>query len=153
MILVITMISIFGITGFFLLANKILPVRICPVCAGVSGTWIWILAGMYFGALDAGSWQLVAGILMGGSVVGIAYQVEKRLHIEFDGWRILLLWKTLFISAGFVFMYSVLMQWWSTVFVFFVFLLLISFIFLFPKRRARDNKIIEELEKKMKDCC
>ncbi len=164
MILAITIISILGITGFFWLANKILLVQICPICAGVSGTWLWILVGLYIGILDVGSpsalssgpmgWQLVAGVLMGGSVAGIAYQLEKRMHEESAGWRTPLFWKTLFIPAGFAFAYGVLMQLPGILFASSAFLLLISFIFLFPQRKAVGrSRTVEELEKKMEDCC
>ena len=154
MILVITIISIFVLAGFVRLLNLISSVQICPVCAGVSGTWIWILVGMYFGMLDVGSWQLVVAIAMGGSVVGIAYQIEKKLSAVSGGWHRPFLRKMLFIPAGFVLVYSVLMQWRGVVLVSFAFLLLISFIFLFSKRKAGiDNKVVKELEEKMKNCC
>lgn len=44
----------------------------------------------------------VDAMLLGGSVAGIAYQVEQRLPLE----RSPLLWKILFIPAGFVAAYA-----------------------------------------------
>ncbi|MBU6414745.1 hypothetical protein KGQ34_00675 [Patescibacteria group bacterium] len=124
--------------------------RICPVCAGVSGTWIWILAGMFSGVLDAGRWQLFVAMLMGGTVVGIAYQIEKRLPPH----RSPLLRKTLFIPAGFALVYGVLAQWWNAALVSFAFLLLLSFVFFASQRKIKDSdKTTKELEEKMKDCC
>lgn len=150
MILAITIISILGISGLVLLANRILSMRICPICAGVAGTWIWILAGMYLDALDAGNWQLVAAILMGGSVVGIAYRIEKQLPSH----RSPFLWKTLFIPAGFILAYGVLTQWWNVALVSFVFLLLLSFVFFSPLQKNKESgKTVKELKEKMKDCC
>lgn len=125
--------------------------RICPVCAGVSGTWIWMLAARFLGyPIDL----LIFAILMGGSVVGIAYQVEKRLFIKSAEWQTPLLWKMLFIPAGFVLAYGVLTQWWNVVLVSFTFLLSLLFVFFASQRKIKDSgKTTKELEKKMKDCC
>lgn len=76
--ILIFILSILAITGLVWLINKILPFKICPICVGVSGTWIWILAGISSGQLPAENWILLAAMAMGGTVVGIAYQGEKR---------------------------------------------------------------------------
>lgn len=149
--LAITIISIFVLAGLAWLLNKMLALSICPICAGVSGTWIWILAARFLGyPVDL----LIPAILMGGSVVGIAFQVEKKLHVGFVGWRTPLFWKMLFIPVGFALVYSVLLQWWGMVSVLFVFLLAILFIFLSPQPERRgDNKMAADIENKMKNCC
>lgn len=146
----ITVLSILGITAFVWLANRALPFRMCPICAGVSGTWLWIIIGIYSGWLTAESWRLIAALAMGGSVVGIAYQLEKKLGSD----KSPLLWKTLFIPAGFIAAYGILAQQWSIFFIPIIFLLLIAFIFLFPRKKSKAaNKTTEELEEKMKNCC
>lgn len=171
MLIVIATTSILGIAALVQLVNRILlprlrsgqAFRICPICAGVSGTWLWILAGIYFGFLDAGSWSLVAAIAMGGSVVGIAYQLEKKLPVE----RSPLLWKTFFIPAGFIAAYGILAEWRGIFFAALIFLLLLSFLFLSPRKQQESQKKTvaapigseprpmgrEELKKKMEDCC
>lgn len=166
MLIAITAISILAITGLIWLFNRIMPFKICPICAGVSGTWLWILAGIYFGLLDSGSWSLIAAIAMGGSVVGIAYQIEKRLAYS-ASWRIragkLLLWKTLFIPAGFVAVYSIISLVASpsgpSLLIAFIIVMTLLVIMTLrfirePRFRAfKGDKAVEKLEKKMKNCC
>ncbi len=83
-------------------------VNICPICAGVAGTWLWMFAGILTDQLPIASYQLPIAILMGGSVVGIAYQIEKKLPAE----RSPFLWKLIFIPAGFFAVYSALAIYW-----------------------------------------
>ena len=87
---------------------------------------------------------------MGGSVVGIAYQVEKRLPPN----RSPLLWKVLFIPAGFTAVYGLLNFWWLFFSVIAAYLLIIVFVFWKrpPKTDAISNDV-KELEEKMKKCC
>ncbi|MDP2664447.1 MAG: hypothetical protein Q8O97_00530 [bacterium] len=91
-------VSIAVITGAVWLVGKVLPFKVCPICAGVSGTWLWMLVALFLGyEIDL----VIAAMLLGGSVVGIAYQLEKRLPAGHSP----LLWKALFVPAGFVVAY------------------------------------------------
>jgi len=108
MVIVTATISILVITTLVWFLNKVLSRKVCPICAGVAGTWIWMLIGILTNQLSVISYQLLVGILMGGSVVGIAYQLEKRLSAGSAGWRTPLLWKILFIPIGFAAVYSLL---------------------------------------------
>lgn len=150
MLITITTISILAITGFVWLLNRILPLKICPICAGVSGTWLWMLAATFLGyEIDL----LIPAMLMGGSVVGIAYQIEKRLPPN----RSPLLWKTLFIPAGFVAVYSVLSSWWIVFIAATTFLVILALRFTEQTKNIAtptgQNRAVEELKKKMKNCC
>jgi len=150
MTIIIVTVSILVITATVWILNWILPLKICPICAGVSGTWLWILTGLYFGLLENESWRIVAALAMGGSVVGIAYQLEKKLSAG----KSLFLWKTLFIPAGFIGAYGVLAEQWAAFLTVLIFLVLISFVFLTQgKERNSGNRTVSELEKKMKNCC
>lgn len=143
-------ISIFAITGLVWLFNKVSPLKICPICAGVSGTWLWILAGIYLSLLDVGSWSPIAAIAMGGSVVGIAYQLEKRLPHN----RSPFLWKTLFIPVGFLAIYSIISSWWGVAALTLLWLLGVTAVFLRAPIHVRgENKKVKELEKRMEECC
>ncbi|MBI2639485.1 MAG: hypothetical protein HYW90_01165 [Candidatus Sungbacteria bacterium] len=150
----IATVSIFALTGLVLLSNKILPFTVCPICAGVSGTWFWILFGLYAGLLEAESWRMIALLAMGGSVAGIAYQLEKRLPQGSS----LLLWKTLFIPIGFIAVYALILSWLFAFAVSIVFLLLLA-VWFFKKpywlagSGKESGKAVGELEKKMEDCC
>src|SRR3989338_9235117 len=113
MLIAITAISILAITGFIWLLNRILSARlrsrwvfkVCSICVGVSGTWLWMLAAKLLGyEIDL----IVPAVLMGGSVVGITNQIEKRFSLATASAGTLLLWKTLFIPAGFIAAYSII---------------------------------------------
>ena len=104
--LTITIASIGGITLAVWLVDKILPFKVCPICAGVAGTWLWMLVSSFLGyEID----RVIVAMLLGGSVVGIAYQLEKRLPAG----KSALLWKALFIPVGFVVAYSLVVSQWS----------------------------------------
>ncbi len=146
-VILITTISILAITGFAWQAGKILPFRVCPICAGVAGTCLWMLAARLAGfAFDAP----MLAILLGGSVVGIAYQLEKHLP---QG-RSPLLWKTLFLPMGFVAAYGLAAPQWSLLAMAVAALLLLTAVFFAPRRHAEKNSAaVEKLERDMKKCC
>lgn len=151
-IIVIAVFSMLLISCLAWLTRRILKVSaICPVCAGVTGTWLWIVAGMYFGWLDAEGWQMIAAIAMGGSVVGIAYKMEKRLSPRCSP----MVWKTLFIPTGFVAVYSVLLWWWAGFAVSFS-LCVVWLLSCFRKQSHNPvarSAAIADLENKMKNNC
>src|SRR3990167_11130016 len=94
MILVITIISIAAIAGATRGVNRMWGAGICPICAGAAGTWIWLLAAKGLGyPID----PLIPALLMGGSVVGIAYSAEKYLLPRRSG----VSWEMVFFLAGF----------------------------------------------------
>ena len=146
-VILITTSSILAITGFAWLAAKILPFRVCPICIGVAGTWLWMLGAQLAGfAFDAS----MLAILLGGSVVGIAYQLEKHLP---QG-RSLLLWKTLFVSIGFVAAYALAVPQWSLLAMAVAALLLLTAVFFVPRHHADKNSAaVAKLERDMKKCC
>ena len=145
MLVFTTTISILGITLLVWLANRALAFRVCPICAGVAGTWLWLVAAHALGyQIDL----VVPALLMGGSVVGATYQLEKKL----PSGRPALLWKTLCIPAGFIGAYGLLTQWWGVLLASLGFLALIAFLFLSPHTDS-GKEAVGELEKKMKDCC
>lgn len=152
--IVVAIISIFVISGGILLARKIWPsFRLCPICTGVSGTWIWILIGIWTGWLEADSWKLIAALAMGGSVVGIAYQVEKRIGSERA-----MVWKMFFIPAGFVAVYGAIsMEWWllliSAAVISFLLLIFLKKPNNIKKADEKDGSRVEYLEKEMENCC
>lgn len=149
MLITITIVSILCLTALVRLAEKALPFSVCPICAGVFLTWAGLLVAHSLG------YQInlvVPALLMGGSVVGIAYQLEKKFRgLSADR---ILLWKTIFIPTGFVAAYSVLEQLWTTFFLAIAALFLLSFALLSLDRRAGQREgTAEEIEKKMRDCC
>ena len=146
-IILITTVSILAITGFAWLAGKILPFRVCPVCVGVAGTWIWMLAAQLAGFAPDAS---MLAILLGGSVVGMAYQLEKHLP---QG-RSPLLWKTLLLPTGFAAAYGLAVAHWSLLAMAVAALLFVAAVFFVPRSHAEKNSAaVEKLEQDMKKCC
>ncbi len=135
--------------GAYLLGK--LNVKICPICAGVSGTWLWMLAGVWSGRLMAAEYQLIAAMLMGGSAVGIAYQLEKKLPNSAS----FLLWKVFFITSGFLATYGVIYGIGAYAFAGLGLGALSYFVFL-KKHSAKSKDLspaARELKEKMKNCC
>lgn len=146
--ILIAVLSIFAIAGFVRFLGKISSLKICPVCAGVAGTWLWMLLGVLSGYLP--TYLLPTAILMGGSVVGIAYQLEKILPQT----RSPILWKLLFIPAGFAAAYYVIEQ---KQIAFLASLIMLVLVVLFFKKtdsmKTAINASVENLKEKMKNCC
>src|SRR3989338_10434039 len=94
---ILTIFSIFAVSALVGLINKALPFRICPVCVGVSGTWLLLTALSVNGYLDRETFLPMILLLMGGSVVGIAYQGEKS-----SPWAVAhpLVWKITIVIVG-----------------------------------------------------
>jgi len=140
-------VSIFAIAGLAWAAKKLLRAPVCPICLGVGGTWLWMVIARSVGyAVDV----TMLSILLGGSVAGIAYQVEKRLP---QG-RSPLLWKTLFIPAGFVAAYALAAPQWILFAVMSVALVLLTAFFLVPPAASGEqSETVEQLKKKMEQCC
>lgn len=105
--MIIASISIVVITFMFWLLNKQWSFKLCPVCAGVSLTWLWLLVGMWRGQLLAADYQLPIASLAGGTVVGLMSKLEPLIKV-----KPVLIWKTLFIISGFGAVYSLLMANW-----------------------------------------
>ncbi|MEK7877081.1 MAG: hypothetical protein AAB325_12920 [Pseudomonadota bacterium] len=146
-IILITTVSILAITGFAWLAGKALRFPVCPICIGVAGTWLWMLAAQLAGLAPDPS---MLAILLGGSVVGPAYQLEKHLP---QG-RSPLLWKTLFLPIGFVAAYGVAVTHWSLLAMAAAALLLLTAVFFLRRHHAENNSAaVEKLEREMKKCC
>lgn len=146
-IVVITIASILAIAGVAWAASRLLQLSLCPICSGVAGTWLWMLVARHYGvAVDAA----MLSILLGGSVVGVTYQLEKRLA----GGRSALLWKTLFIPAGFAAAYGLAEAQWLLLAAALLVLLLLMAYFLWPHGSATPpSSAVQDLENKMKNCC
>ncbi|MFH0712671.1 MAG: hypothetical protein V2A55_02360 [Candidatus Jorgensenbacteria bacterium] len=154
--IIIVTISILVITFITWSVNKLLPFKVCPICAGVSGTWFLLLVGILLGWLSVVSYGLLVAVLMGGSVVGMAYQGEKRLNIASENF---LKFRTAVIVPGFVLVYFALANVsWLTLVIEAAVLMTVMYLYFvrpFLKERppAQDKRKIAELEDEMKNCC
>ncbi|MDO8676699.1 MAG: hypothetical protein Q7K16_03575 [Candidatus Azambacteria bacterium] len=126
--------------------------KICPVCAGISLTWLLISAGIVGGLLGADNWKIVIAIAMGGTVTGIAFQAEKKFE-----WHNPMI-KLAIIIVGFVLAYFAInnISLWVLIFEAGIILSLCYLFFIFrvsSSANTVDPKKLKELEEKMKDCC
>ncbi len=129
---------------------------ICPLCVGVSSLWLLLSAGMAWGYLAPAIYLVPAALLMGGSVVGIAYLGEKRCR-----WaqQHPLEWKSIVVGIGMPIAYLLVTHLTPmTVISEFILLLIIAYLF-FIKRPMRavgepnDNGNVQEIKKQMEQCC
>lgn len=146
-VIVAALLSMAVITALAWAAKRLLRVPLCPICTGVAGTWMWMLAARYFGVpLDVA----MLPVLLGGSAVGVAYQLEKRLPPG----RSALLWKSLFIPLSLVAAYGIALPNWTALAAALAALLLLTGIFFMPPRlQAQDSAAVEKLQEQMKKCC
>ena len=146
-IVLTTVLSILAITVLAWAAKKMLRITVCPICLGVGGTWLWMVVARYFGmAFDTS----MLPVLLGGSAVGLAYQIEKRLPPGGSA----LLWKSLFIPAGLVAAYGIALPNWTLFAVALVVVLILTVLFFVPRHlQANDSATVERLEEQMKKCC
>ncbi len=156
----IALFSILVIASFTWIINRIRTGRLhsprvftpCPICIGVSGTWLWILVASFLGyEIDL----IIPAILMGGTVVGTLYQLEKRFVRAHSSPRKLLVWKILFVPIGFLAVYGVLSSWWIIVAVAVITLVLLTLLFNKKSRTSSvtTNNNVEKLEHEMENCC
>lgn len=93
--LIATLAAVAGLTAAAWGVRRLLWPRLCPLCAGVSATWIGLLALHAAGVpID----PRLPALLMGGSVVGLAGLGERALAPR--GTHLLLVWKTGFVLVG-----------------------------------------------------
>jgi hypothetical protein len=146
-IVLISVLSILAIAAAAWAANRMLRASLCPVCLGVGGTWLWMLAARHLGLSFDTS---MLPVLLGGSAAGVAYQLEKRLPPG----RSALLWKSLFIPAALVAAYGIAVPDWSALAVAAVATAVLTVVFFIPPRaQAQDSAAVEKLQEQMKKCC
>jgi hypothetical protein len=145
--ILLPMASVVAITGAVWLARALFAVRLCPICIGVGGTWLWMVLAREFGyPVDA----TVLALLLGGSVAGLASLLEKRVPAA----RSALLWKTLFIPTGLVAAYGLLAQQWVVFGTLFLALAALTAFFLStPAVSSGTGRNVEDLARRMRDCC
>ena len=91
---------------------------------------------------------VIPGMLMGGSVVGISYQLGKM--VKKTEW--ILRWKVASMTIGFLVAHSLLMFKWFDLVIYSAIALCIGFMAI-GSRYQKDTKAIENIEKSMKSCC
>ena len=129
-----------------------MKINICPICVIVSGIWLILSAGVAWGYLASEQFMIPIAILMGGSVVGIAYQGEKKFI-----WASThsLIWKIIIIFSGMPAAYLFVINLSKPLVVTEFILLIIIAYFFFIKRLKQPGGLhtISQIEKQMEQCC
>lgn len=145
--LLIAIVSMFALGLLGWLAGKVSRLPVCPVCVGVAGTWLWMIAARFTGfAVDT----TLLGILMGASVVGFAQAIETRLPPG----RSTLAWKALALPAGILAAAGIAGEHWGLAGAAGAALALLAAMALRQQDAGRsDSAVVSELEERMKKCC
>lgn len=147
MLIIITLTSIFGLTVLVWAVKRFSPFPICPICVGVAGTWVWLLAAHFWGyRIDL----VVPAILMGGTVVGVMSKLEKLIEPNF-----VLVWKTVFVISGFLAVNSLITGRWPMVATGIILAVIITLAGKMQKIELvkPETEPVRELKNKMKNCC
>ncbi len=157
MAVLITVSSILIITAVVAALNRFLPFPLCPICSGVSATWLFLTAFVIAGFLEREAFMPLVLLLMGGTVVGISYQGERALLWAREN---PLLWKTLVIIAGMPAAFWAASRPNAGLLAAEAMILgALAYIFFLAGGSSalagpeKKSVRIDELEKKMKDCC
>jgi len=142
---VLSFISIFVLGGIVFLFNKIFKKQICPVCAGVMLTWIWMLL-FYFLGYDINLTLL--SLFMGGSVVGLVSKLSEKISSP----QKVILYKLLFIPIEFLTFFALLNQWWFIFGAAFLINFILTLVFISNKKEFKNSRV-EEIENELKNCC
>ena len=144
----IAIISIIILTSIIWLIKKKLKFEVCPICAGVTFTWLWMFVGLLLGKLSVINYQLPTALLMGGTVVGLMSKLEQSIKQKF-----VLIWKAIFVVSGFITAYSLISENYLLVVLGIIMNTILTVAFQTPKgglETLQQQKIPEE---KMKNCC
>ena len=138
--------------SIFLLVKKAWLSSICPICLGVSLTWLALTVLMLLG-YASNDYFLPTALLMGGTVVGVVYQGEKKFKVmrSFTPKMVVLI-------TGFVSTYLLLTNMnWLTLIAAALILIPLGYLFFLRSPQAtagvENPETIRDLENKMKDCC
>jgi hypothetical protein len=144
---VVAMLSVIGLTLAAWLVRRASRAEICPVCAGVAGTWLWMIAARAGGFAVDGA---LLAILMGMSVVGIAQWIAGRLPAG----RSPLAWKAFALPSGAAAAYGAATAQWAIAGAAATTFVLAALAFGLTRRNApADTATLAELEERMKKCC
>lgn len=144
----LTIVSVLALALVASLVSRVLRLTVCPVCAGVVGTWLWMLAAREGGFLAVDTATLA--MLLGASAAGLAQSIDARLRRG----RSPGLWKALVLAAGFAVAYALALGQWIQAAIAAAALGLTVALTLQPRPAPpRDPEAVARLEERMKKCC
>ena len=146
----VTFVVVFA--SIFFLVKRVGLSSICPMCLGVSLTWLVLMVLMLLG-YASNDYFLPTVLLMGGTVVGVVYQGEKKFKVmrSFTPKMVVLI-------TGFVSTYLLLTNMnWLTLIAAALILIPLGYLFFLRSPQAtagvENPETIRDLEDKMKECC
>ena len=152
--IIIALILVAVITAGVKSVSRFLPFSVCALCAGVSGAWVLLSLAILTGAAPADLYLPVITLLMGGTVVGIAYQAEKKF-----GWRgeKAFWFRFAIIFVGFYAAHIAVGGFGWSVFTIELFVLATLAYLFFIRQDGANLKShsakVEKLEKELENCC
>lgn len=129
--------------------------NICPICAAVSSTWLLMSAGVAWGYLTATAFLIPISLLMGGTVVGIAYLGEKRFNWAVQHPQ---KWKSVVTVIGMTIAYLLVTNLAKFVVgIELIIIITLAYLF-FIKKPTKPNVGVKDtevgrIEKQMEQCC
>lgn len=128
---------------FVLLAVKsFFKLKFCVICASVSLSWIVLLILFYAGIFYE---RILLGLLIGQSIVGMYYLLEKKLAEKFRFFRLPFLLSATLI--GYVLLIPAESVWYALGFLILIWLLFGSVFYL------RSSVYLRGFAKKILECC
>lgn len=155
--MIIAIASVLAISGIAFAFQRNVPALqprraawFCPVCIGVSMSWLWVLISRHAGWLTDPRWVTVAAILVGGSAAGIAERLSQDLAE-----RRRMPAKLAIIAVGFAVAYAAVRSWTGIV----IAIAVLVVVALTLARRGHHGsatatkQTTDELKRKLEQCC
>ena len=136
--------------------NRFLPFKVCAVCAGISGAWLLAMLGILVGLISIEEYGSAILMLMGATVVGIAYQGEKAFDFAKKS---IWFWKIPATLIGLAAFYQFFLNiGWTSFFIETALIFSLAFVFFVKKDGSRkklseESEEIENLKQKLNGCC
>lgn len=130
-----------------------MKINICPTCATVSLIWLALSVGVVLNLLDSDAFLTPIALLMGSTVVGIAYTAEKKWSWANSHPN---LWKALSISGGLILAYFLATNLSPGIVALEALILFLVGYLLFVKKTSVDadrGSRVSDIEKQMENCC
>lgn len=136
------LIGIIILFAILVLLRNSLPAKICALCGAVSITWIILLRLFYLGyEID----RTFIGILMGGSVVGIMYLLERKLPSRYQIFKLPFFLTLIYLSYFIVLRGKIIKD--------VVIIISLVWLFMLVIYASRDLKNLKMVEEKIIKCC
>lgn len=128
---------------------------VCPICVAVSSVWFALSVGIAWGFLPLSIFLAPVSLLMGGTVVGIAYLGEKKYSWAAKNPQ---LWKSLIILIGMLTAYILVSHLNKfTIFIELIILIYLAYLFFLknpkPNQTEKSDNQLGEIKKQMEQCC